>query len=162
MRKLTICAVALAAMVAVPAQGKPTQPDPSKPAKPHPAKSHKCTPHKVAYRASGTLVSQTLTQTAGADTPKRGDDRYSGPLTVGVTKTNHHAAKGEQLYKLDNARVRFYDADHNGTTEQPKVGDRVKLIGKITKLAKKCDSTGFTATITIRKVDFKPAKTAKP
>ena len=154
MRKLTICTIALAAVLAVPAQGKPS--------KPHPATSHKCTPHKVAYKASGSLVSESLSQTAGADTPKRGDDRYSGKLTVDVTKTNHHAAKGEQTYTLDNARVRFYDADHNGTPEQPKAGDRVKLIGKITKLSKKCDSTGFTATITIRKVDFKPAKTPKP
>lgn len=155
MRKLMICAVALAAALAVPAQGKPT--------KPHPAKSHKCTPHKVAYKASGPLVGQSaLTQTAGADTPKRGDDRYSGTLTVNVTKANHHAAKGEQNYTLDNARVRFYDADHNGTPEQPKAGDRVKLIGKITRLSKKCDATGFTPTTTIRKVDFKPAKTAKP
>jgi hypothetical protein len=159
MRKLTICAVALAAMLAVPAQGKPTKPDP---AKPHPAKSHKCTPHKVAYRASGTLVSESLNQTAGDTTPKHGDDRYSGTLTVGVTKTNHHAAKGEQTYTLDNARVRFYDADHNGTREEPKAGDRAKLIGKITRLSKKCDDTGFTPTTTIRKVDFKPAKTAKP
>jgi hypothetical protein len=154
MRKLTICAVALAAVLAVPAHGKPT--------KPHPAKSHKCTPHKVAYKASGTLVSESLSQTAGADTPKRGDDRYSGTLTVGVTKANHHAAKGEQTYTLDNARVRFYDADHNGTPDQPKAGDRVKLIGKITRLSKKCDATGFTPTITIRKVHFKPAKTTKP
>jgi hypothetical protein len=154
MRKLTICAVALAAILAVPAQAKPT--------KPHPAKSHKCTPHKVAYRASGTLVSESLSQTAGADTPKRGDDRYSGTLTVDVTKANHHAAKGEQTYTLDNARVRFYDADHNGTRDEPKAGDRAKLIGKITRLSKKCDATGFTPTITIRKVDFKPAKTAKP
>jgi hypothetical protein len=154
MRKLTICAVALAAALAVPAQGKPT--------KPHPAKSHKCTPHKVAYKASGTLVSESLTQTAGANTPKRGDDRYSGTLTVDVTKANHHAAKGEQTYTLDNARVRFYDADHNGTPDQAKTGDGVKLKGKITTLQKKCDATGFTPTITIRKVDFKPAKTAKP
>jgi hypothetical protein len=154
MRKLTICAVALAAVLAVPAQGKPT--------KPHPAKSHKCTPHKVAYKASGTLVSESLSQTAGADTPKRGDDRYRGTLTVVVTKANHHAAKGEQTYTLDNARVRFYDADHNGTPDEPKAGDRVKLIGKITRLSKKCDATGFTPTITIRKVHFKPAKTAKP
>jgi hypothetical protein len=162
MRKLTICAVALAAMLAVPAQGKPAKPDPSKPTKPHPAKSHKCIPHKVAYRASGTLVSESLFQTAGADTPKRGDDRYSGPLKVAVTKANHHAAKGEQTYTLDNARVRFYDADHNGTTDPAKAGDRVKLIGKITTLPKKCDATGFTAATTIRKVDFKPAKTPKP
>ena len=154
MHKLMICAVALAAVVVVPAQAKPTQP--------HPAKSHKCTPHKVAYKASGTLVSESLTQTAGADTPKRGDDRYSGSLTVDVTKANHHAAKGEQTYTLDNARVRFYDADHNRTGDEPKAGDRAKLIGKITRLSKKCDDTGFTPTTTIRKVDFKPAKTAKP
>jgi hypothetical protein len=162
MRKLTICAVALAAMLAVPAQGKPTKPDPTNPAKTHPAKSHKCTPHKVAYRVSGTLVSESLTQTAGAGTPKRGDDRYRGPLTVDVTKANHHAAKGQQTYTLDNARVRFSDKGHTGTPAQPKTGDGVKLIGKMTTLPKNCDATGFTATITIRKVDFKPAKTPKP
>jgi hypothetical protein len=128
------------------------------PAEAKPAKSHKCTPHKVAYAASGTLESQALTQTKGADTTKRSDDRYSGTLTVNVKRANHHGATGSQTYTLDNGRVRFYDTGHDGTADTPKAGDRVKVKGSITRLGKKCDSSGFTPTITIRKVEFKPAK----
>jgi hypothetical protein len=145
MRRIAIGALALAAAVAMPAQAKPD-------------KSHKCTPHAVAYKASGTLESQSLTQTKGADTARRSDDRYSGGLTVDVKRANHHGATGSQTYTVDNARVRFYDANHDGTKDVPKAGDRVKVKGRITRLGKKCDSTGFTPTLTVRKVEFKPAK----
>lgn len=152
MRRIAICSVALAAVLVVPAQAKSP--------KPHPPKSHKCTPHSVGYRASGALVEQALTQTAGAATPRRGDDRYSGTLKVNVRRANHRAATGEQTYTLDNARVRFYDADHNGTADELKAGDRVKVRGKMTRLARKCDSSGFEPTVTVRGVHFKPAKPA--
>jgi hypothetical protein len=145
MRRIAIAALAVAAVVAVPAQAKPD-------------KSHKCTPQTVGYNASGILVSQALTQTRGAGTPQRSDDRYSGTLTVTVKKANHHSATGDQTYTLDNARVKFYDANGDGTADQPKAGDRVKVQGTTTKLAKKCDQTGFTPTITVRRVAFKPAK----
>ena len=59
---------------------------------------------------------------------------------------------------VDNARVKFYDANHDGTADTPKAGDRVKVKGRITRLAKKCDQTGFTPKITVRRVEFKPAK----
>jgi hypothetical protein len=153
MRKIAYCSAALLALSVVPAMAKPAKPQP---------KPHKCEPHAVSYRVAGALVSQALTQTAGADTADRHDDRYGGTLTVSVTRANHHAATGEQTYTVDNARVRFYDADHNQVADQPKAGDRVNLRGKITQLAKKCDSTGFTPVITIGKIDFKAAKAPKP
>jgi hypothetical protein len=149
MRKLAIAALAVVAVVAVPAQAKP--------GKSH-GQPHKCTPQTVGYDASGTLVSESLTQTRGADTPRRSDDRYSGTLTVNVKKANHHGATGDQTYTLDNARVKFYDANGDRTADQPKAGDRVKVEGTTTKLAKKCDQTGFTPTTTVRRVAFKPAK----
>jgi hypothetical protein len=145
MRKIAIAGLALIAVIAMPAQAKP-------------GKSHKCQPHAVAYKASGTLESQALTQTKGADTAKRSDDRYSGSLSVNVKKANHHGATGSQSYTLDNARVRFYDANHDHTADVPKAGDRVKVKGRITQLGKKCDQTGFTPTVTVRRVEFKPAK----
>jgi hypothetical protein len=151
MRGVAICSVALVAAVAVPANAKPPKPAPAK----------HCTPHNVGYKASGSLVSQALTQTQGGDTAKRGDDAYSGTLTVEVKKANHRAPNGEQTYTVENARVHFYDADHNHVADVPKAGDRVKLSGKITKLGKKCDTTGVTPTVTIRKVDFKALKAAK-
>jgi hypothetical protein len=151
MRKFAIAVVGIAAAVAVPAQAKPAHPT-------HPSTSHKCTPHAVAYKASGTLASESLTQTQGASTPKRSDDRYSGTVTVDVKRANHHGATGSQTYTLDNDRVKFYDANHDGTADQPKAGDRVKVKGTITSLAKKCDQSGFTPTIDVRKVEFKPAK----
>jgi hypothetical protein len=156
MRKVVLLIALFAAVLALPAQAKPPKPHPS-----HPAKSHKCVPHAVGYRASGILVSESLTQTAGAATPKRGDDRYSGTITVDIRKANHHAPKGVQTYALADVRVKFYDRDHNHLPDQPQAGDRVKLRGKITKLAKKCDQSGFTATVTVHKVNFKPPKPPK-
>jgi hypothetical protein len=150
MRKIAIAALSLAAVVAVPAQAKTETP----------SKSHKCTPHAVSYKASGTLESQSLMQTKGADTTSRRDDRYSGTLTVDVKKASHHGATGSQTYTVDNARVKFYDANHDHAADVPKAGDRVKVKGRITHLAKKCDQTGFTPTVTVRRVEFKPA--AKP
>jgi hypothetical protein len=151
MRRVAICTVALVAAFVVPANAKP----------PKPAKAKDCTPHNVGYKATGSVVSQALTQTQGGDTAKRGDDRYSGTLTVEVKKANHRAPTGEQTYTVENARVRFYDADHNDVADVPKAGDRVKVSGKITKLRKKCDATAFTPTVTVRKADFKAAKAPK-
>jgi hypothetical protein len=154
MRRIAVCGIALAVTLAVPANAKP--PHPTKP-----AKSKDCTPHDVGYSARGTLVSQALTQTAGGETSKRGDDRYSGTLTVDVKKANHRAPQGEQTYTVENARVHFSDADRDHVADTPKAGDRVKIHGKITKLGKKCDASGSTPTVTVRKVDFKAAKAAK-
>jgi hypothetical protein len=151
MRRVAICSVALMAAFVVPASAKP----------PKPPKPKDCTPHDVGYKAAGDLVSQALTQSQGGDTAKRGDDRYSGTLTVEVKKANHRAPQGEQTYTVENARVHFYDADHNHVADVPQAGDRVKVSGKITKLRKKCDTTGFTPTVTVRKVDFKAPKAAK-
>src|SRR4051812_27478104 len=148
--KAAATATALAALAVTPAQAH-------KPAE-HPSQSHKCTPHNVGFTASGTLDSAALTQTAGADTTTRKDDRYSGSLTVDVKRANHKAATGSQTYTLDNDRVKFYDANHDGTKDEPKAGDRVKLHGKTTRLAKKCDQSGFTPTTDVRRVQFKPAK----
>jgi hypothetical protein len=155
MKRLMLVTALLAASLVVPAQAKPEHPS-------HPVTSKKCNPHAVGYKAKGTLVSQSLTQTAGAGTATRRDDRYSGTLTIDVTKANHHSATGEQTYTLVDARVRFYDRDHNHVADVPSAGDRVKVHGKITRLPKKCDQTGFTPTITVRKAEFKPPKAVKP
>jgi hypothetical protein len=157
MRRIAIASLALAAAVAAPAQAH-NMPDQAQTGKSHDTKSHKCKPHAVGFNAYGTLESQTLTQTKGADTARRGDDRYSGTVTVTVKRANHGAPTGSQTYTLDNGRVKFYDANKDGSADQPKAGDRVKVHGKITKLGKKCDQSGFTPTITVRSVQFKPAK----
>jgi hypothetical protein len=119
----------------------------------NPGNSHKCKPHKVAYVASGALVSQTLAKNA--------DGTYSGEVTVEVKSTNHHGAgdKGKtKAYKVENVHVTFGLADTNSDgsvgLDDLKAGDRVKLIGKITTLAKKCSQSEFTATTTIRKIVF--------
>ncbi len=145
MRRIIICSAMVASVVAAPAMAKP------KPAKPGP---DQCVPKKIGYKASGELISNGLTQTAGADTAKRRDDRYGGTLTINVTKANHKAARGEQTYTVENARVRFHP--HSATT--PREGDRVKVSGRRTKLAKHCGPSNFTPTVTVRKVDFKAAK----
>jgi hypothetical protein len=160
MRKILISLVAGAALTAAPALAtKPQHPDhPAKPAKP--ATPSKCKTHKVGYNAKGVLVSQTLTQSAGADTTTKSDDRYSGALVVNITKANHKAPKGEQTFTLTNAKVSWYDANDDGTADVPAAGDRVSVHGKITQLSKKCDQTGFTPTVTVKNISFKQAKPA--
>ncbi len=124
-------------------------------------KSHKCVAHKVGYVASGTLVSQTLT--------KNTDGTYSGEVVVEVTHTNHHAVadKGKTVtYTVVNVHATFGLADTNsdgsvGIDDLMK-GDRTHLIGKITTLAKKCDSTEFKATTTVRKIVFHAPATVAP
>lgn len=145
MRKILLSAIAGAAVAVVPALAdKPSHP-------PHPPKPAKCKVRNVGYEARGTLVSQNLTQTQGAGTPTKSDDRWSGTIEVNVTRASHKAPTGDQTFTVTNIRVRW-----SKTT--PAAGDRVVLHGKITALGKKCDQTGFTPTITIKRVEFKNKK----
>jgi hypothetical protein len=161
MKKLFPVALISAAAIVVPAQAsKPADPGSqgkthSHTTKPHSqSTSHKCKPHKVAWVVRGTLVSQALT--------KNTDGTYSGTVNIDVTKTNSHskAEKGKtnSQYTLDHVKAKFIVTDQppTGTVDETDLrpGDRVKLIGKITTLSKKCDQTGFTATTTIRQVVF--------
>jgi hypothetical protein len=135
--------LAPAVLVALAIAAAPAQAHTPKP-KPHP-KADRCTPHRyIGFDARGLLVSQTLTQTAGAGTATRADDRYSGTLTVDVKRANHRAPDGVQTYTLDNDRVRFGSAD-------PKAGDRVKLHGKLAR--KGCDPA-----LDVRRIVFKEAR----
>jgi hypothetical protein len=147
MRKIAFLGlIALVALVA-PVQAKAPK------THTQPPTSHKCTPHGVAYRVSGTLVSGALTENT--------DGTYSGDLTVHVLKTNKHAKadKGtDKSYTLDHAKGKLHGADPAALA----AGSRVNLKGKVTKLGKKCDQTGFTAVTTIKKADVKPPKPPKP
>ena len=103
----------------------------------------------VGFNASGTLVTSTLT--AGED------GRYSGTISVMVTRANHGAPKGEQTYTLTNARVKFREGVDAAA---PAAGSRVKFSGKISKLTRKCQTEGYEPTVTVKRVDLKAAKTA--
>jgi hypothetical protein len=154
MRKILITAAAGAALAITPAlAAKPASKPEHPPKPPHPAK---CKILTVGYNAKGTLVSQTLTQTKGADTTTdTSDDRWSGDVTVNVTRANHKAPKGQITYTLTDAKVSWYDADNNGTPDTPAAGDTVRIHGKVTKNKKKCE--GPTWTYTVRSVAFEKA-----
>lgn len=134
--------LAAAAIAASPAQAHTPKPKPSP-----------CTHAGAGFNASGALVSQALTQSAGAATATRSDDRYSGTVTVAVTRANHGAPAGTQTYTLDGDRVRFADANGDGTADAPKAGDRVKLHGTVTHPRAACPST-----VDVRRVVFKAAR----
>jgi hypothetical protein len=118
--------------------------------------SHRCAPQRVGFIVSGTLVSQKLT----ADS----DGTYTGEITVKVTHTNHHALGEkevtlEKTYTLTSAHLTFGLSDTNSDgsvgLDDLAEGDRVMLIGKVTRLANKhCDHSKFTAEKTIRRVVF--------
>jgi hypothetical protein len=169
-KKHLVPAVLVAAAVAIPgsalAKGKPEAPGQTKPhgqsGQAH-GNSHKCKAHSVGYIVAGTLTSYGLTQTAGAQTPAdKSDDRYSGTLGLTVTKTNHHAnaLSGAQQVTLTDVSVSFGD----GVAQPPATGSRVKLIGKVTKVGKKCTDQSAAGQVTYRKVTFATAEPtpAKP
>jgi hypothetical protein len=118
------------------------------PPKPHHDAAQHCKPRTIGFHATGTLVSQALTQTAGAETSTKRDDRYSGTLTVEVKRANHRAPEGTQTYTLDNDRVHF---SHDAA---PKAGDRVKLYGKLTHARHGCAEPAAPA-VDLRRVRFK-------
>lgn len=166
MKKLAMAATLAAVAVAVPAQAQ--KPDnPGSHGKPKTAATAKggaaadgkrCAPRSVAYVAHGEYVSSALTQTQGADTADVArDDRWSGTLVVAVKRTNKHgrADKGTmKAFTLADAKVRLADRDGDGTRDLPVAGDRARVQGKITRLNRACDATGFTAETKIRSVAF--------
>jgi hypothetical protein len=155
MKRLLISAGLAAALVAaVPAQAHTGH---AKPDKVKPQRAAKCKVRTVGFNARGVLVSSSLVQTAGQATPKRGDDRYSGSVEVDVKKANHGVAKGVQTFTVADRRVKLYDANADGTPDQPKAGDVVKLHGKVTRLRNRCDASGFTPAVTVKQVQFKAA-----
>jgi len=144
-KKLVFLAAVVAAVAVAPVQAKGPAPKP-----PTPPKAQKCQPHPVAYVVSGKLNSGTLTANA--------DGTYSGSLSVHVTRTDKHAPKAikgtDVSYTLANAKVKLHGENPAALTAQ----SRVHLEGTITTLAKKCNQTGFTAVVTIKKADIKPPK----
>lgn len=140
MKKLLLLVAFVVAIAAAPVQAKGPGP-----------KAHKCQPHSVAYVVSGTILSGALTANA--------DGTYSGTVTVHVSKTDKHAPKAikgtDQIYTLASAKVKLHGENPAALT----ANSRGHLSGTITTLAKKCDQTGFTATVTIKKADIKPPKT---
>jgi len=116
-------------------------------------KSHKCKPHRVAYVAAGILVSESL---------EEGEhNTYSGELTVEVQRTNRHAREDKGMtktYVVEGVHV------HGPVSvEALEAGDRARLIGGVTKLPRKCESSEFSPTTTIRKLIFHaPRSTTTP
>ena len=149
MRKILITAAAGAALAITPALAAKPAAKPDHPT--HPATPAKCKINTVGYNAKGTLIAQTLTQTQGQATPTdTSDDRYSGTVEVNVTKANHKAPTGDQTYTLTDAKVSFYDANNDGTADQPVAGDTVHVHGKIGHAPKKCPGPSNVITATTR------------
>ena len=161
---LTACA---AALMTTPAWANPGR-DPADPPRStgqqhQHARSHRCTPRGIAYVAAGTLRSHTLVldvptvATTSADRPAK--PTYSGDVTIDVTRTNRSARadKGTtKTYTLDHARLLLGLSDQNGDGNVDLLdvlpGSRAKVIGKVTKLNRHCDQTGFTPVLTIKKL----------
>lgn len=117
------------------------------------SKSHRCVPHVVAYVASGILVSDTLVEGAHST--------VSGEVTVEVKHGNRHARgdKGTtKTYKVEGAHLTLVvpdvDNDHVVGVDDLAAGDRVRVIGDVTTLAKKCAVGEFKPQLTVDKVVF--------
>ena len=138
MKRFTLAVLAVA-ILAMPGVGLAKGPKSPK----------KCQAHAVSYRVAGNLESGSLTANS--------DGTYSGSLVVDVKKTNKHAKadKGTTVtYTITSAKLKLHGEDPSALT----ANSRVKLKGTITTLAKKCDQTGFTPTVTIKRGTIKPPK----
>jgi hypothetical protein len=158
-RKLALftTTMAFAAIPGLAFAGGPKKPHPSHHGSPSttaptPPSPTPCVAHSEGYTATGTLIA------AGTSLTAQGHGRYSGTIEVNVTKANHHGTTGDQTFTLTNARVKFH---HGVSATTLADGDRVKLHGKVTALPKHCSTTGFTPTITVKKVDVHQPKKAK-
>jgi len=103
--------------------------------------------------------------TASADRPVK--PTYSGDVTIDVMRANRpaRADKGTtKTYTLDHARVLLQLSDQNGDGRvdlgDVLPGSRVKVIGTVTKLNRRCDQTGFTPVLTIHKLIVHAPKAA--
>ena len=159
MKRLLITAGLATALVAVPAQARNAERPGGQPDRVKPQRAAKCKTKTVGFNARGVLVAVNLTQTRGADTPRRGDDRFGGTVEVDVKRANHGVATGVQTFTLTDARVKYHDADGDGTAEQPKAGDVVKVHGKVTKRRGRCTGE-FTPVVTVKQVQFKSVPSA--
>jgi hypothetical protein len=157
-RKIAPAALAAAALVVAPAYAAGHGHGPNAHAHTHGqhGNSHKCRAHKVGWVVRGTL-------TAVPSLTTESDGGYSGDVAFTVTHTNHHARdfQGDQTITLSDVKASFDVADTNGDGVDAgdlAVGDQVKLIGKIEKVAKKCDTTP-SSDPTIRKAVFASPET---
>ncbi|MEH3055183.1 MAG: hypothetical protein PGN13_14485 [Patulibacter minatonensis] len=95
------------------------------------------------YVARGTLADgSTLTQVAGADTERRGDDRFSGTVIVDVTtsKQRGRGARRGRAARSTDSGLTSYElvgvralGTVTGSEPLPAVGVRVTLVGAVPK-----------------------------
>ena len=114
-------------------------------------------PHNVAYVEAGTVdaaTASTLTQ--------HSDGTWSGTLVVDVTRANHRAQQDvgtTVTYTFTNAdlRVRF----RGGTTGFAS-GDRVRLLGTLQVVGRRCTALSPAPTPVFRVVSVRPPVTPPP
>jgi len=100
---------------------------------------------KVGFVLSGTFVSGT--PTSGTPTS----------VTLLVTRANRHATRSGLVkvgkeFTATSSRSRYVNRTGPGDAQAT---DKVKVVGKVTQLKRKCSTTGFTPVATIRSVKVK-------
>ena len=159
MRRITIAVALVAAAAAVPAQAAGHGHGHGHKAKGDHGKSHRCKVHRAGWVVRGTVDAQSLAANA--------DGTYSGDVTVDIVRTNKHARgeTGTKTYTLTNVRAAFEGSDTSGDgsvdLSDVAAGDRVALIGKVTRVHKRCDQSG-AGDVTIRRVVFDDPEPADP
>ncbi len=147
--KIGMLAAAGAMAVAVPAAAHPGNPNGHGQGG---SQSHKCQAHNRAYVEAGTVDSVTSSTLA-----QNSDGTWSGTLVVDVTRANHAAKadKGQTVtYTFDSAAMRVaLDGGATGFT----MGERVKLIGKLATVAKKCTVPSTAPAPVFKRIVVHPA-----
>lgn len=119
----------------------------------HSSDWQRCMPRNVGYVESGTIDASTPSTLA-----QNSDGTWSGTLVVDVTRPNHWAKADSgttvtETFTDAKLRVRF-----DGTTSGFTAGERVRLIGKLAVVAKRCTATGSQASPVFRMIVVHPAQ----
>lgn len=106
-------------------------------------KAKPCKLRGKGYEVKGLYAGGDLTQVAGEDTPRWGDDRWSGTIVVDVQQGNHRGRRdvGLSSYPVTNVRV---VGVKDGVI--PDEGTRLQLIGKQTPACAPAPTTPTTPT----------------
>ncbi|MBA3299467.1 MAG: hypothetical protein H0U24_05230 [Thermoleophilaceae bacterium] len=117
-------------------------------------KSKRCAKvRKVGFVVAGTFVRGTA---ATSGTP--------ATVTLKVTRANRHATKSGLVtvgmnFTATSSRIRYVNRTGPGDAQDT---DKVKVVGKVTQLKRKCSAEGFVPVATIRSVKVKGPDAVEP
>lgn len=111
-----------------------------------------CAPHSVAYIESGVVDAATPSTLA-----QNADGTWSGTLVVDVTEANHWAAADKGTTVTDTFTAAALRVRFDGGTTAFTAGERVRLIGALAAVGRRCTAPSPAPAPVFRAVVVHPS-----